>query len=96
MKTPQNPYPTIPQRLVRGFLALVGVSVLYVASSGPMCVLSFRTGFPSNATLNTVYTPLDIISYKTSTRGLLYTYWGWWIYSCEPKGGYKHDPRIVW
>ena len=91
MKTPQNPDRTIPRRLVRGFLALVGVCVLYAASYGPAIGLSLRTGFPAGETVTSYYGPLWVIARKTSTHRILAAYNGWWISACRPKGGYKWE-----
>lgn len=92
-KTPDDPDLTIPQRLVRWFLALVVVCVLYAASFGPVTVISCRTGFPSMGTVWSFYTPLLFIAHKTSREHFLYASRNLWLDLCEPKGGYKFLPE---
>ena len=93
METPQDPDRTIPQWMVRGFLALVGVLVLYAVSFGPVAVLTFRTGFPSGGTWQSIYAPLEFIAGKTSTDGLLWDYFLWCYRSFRPQEGYKFDDQ---
>ena len=89
MSTPADSAITIPQRLVRGCLAVVGGCVLYAASIGPMMVASASTGFPAMKTLASFYAPLVFLADKTSTDSLLVAYYGWWISSFRPKQGYE-------
>ncbi len=92
MEAPPDPYPTTRQRLAQGFLALVGVCVLYALSSGPVLVFACRTGLLSLDTVLRIYEPLTSFTRKTSTFGLLDHYLYWWILSCMPKDGYRIDP----
>ena len=93
METSADPSPTTSQRLVHGFLGLVGACVLYAASVGPVYVLSFSTGFPAVRTLNSFYDPLAFFADETSTRDFFSAYLLWWSSSCEPKEGYKFEPH---
>ena len=71
---------TLPQRLTRGFLALIVVVALYALSIGPTLVVTRAQGFAADGTWGQFYAPLYFVASKTQTTyWMLQNYTQWWI-----------------